>query len=144
MVGQRFDDAAVADLAAGALLKHALQLALEHDQPGEAPLDLLELPPRKLIDGIAWLVRAIREAEQLADGFERKSELAAVADESEPVDVPLIIAPLVASGPRRLGHEPDLLVVADRLHLAAGRARKIANADFPAGHAITPLNLQLL
>jgi hypothetical protein len=61
-----------------------------------------------------------------------------VADESEPVDVPLIIAPLPAGGARRLGHEPDLLVIADCLHLAAGRARKIANSDFLAGHAIAP------
>jgi hypothetical protein len=71
VVGQRFDDAAVADLAPGALLEHALELALERGQPGQAPLDLFELPPRKAIDGIAWLVRAIREAEQLADGLER-------------------------------------------------------------------------
>jgi hypothetical protein len=30
VVGKGFDDAAIADLAAGALLEHALELALEH------------------------------------------------------------------------------------------------------------------
>jgi len=58
VVGKRFDHAAVADRAAGALLGHALELALEHCQPGEPPLDLLELAPRKPINGVAWLVRA--------------------------------------------------------------------------------------
>ena len=70
VVGKRFDDAAVADLAPGALLEHALELALEHRQPGEPPLDLLELAPRKPIDGVARLVRVIRQAEQLADRLE--------------------------------------------------------------------------
>jgi hypothetical protein len=73
VVGKRFDDAAIADLAPGALLEHALEFALEHRQPGEPPLDLLELAPRKPIDRIARLVRAIRKAEQLADSPRAKS-----------------------------------------------------------------------
>jgi hypothetical protein len=61
-----------------------------------------------------------------------------MADESEPINVPRPVAALVAGRACRLGHEPDLLVVAYRLHLAAGRERKITNPDFLAGHAIAP------
>jgi hypothetical protein len=59
VVGKRFDHAAVANLAAGALLEHALELALEHCQPGEPALDVLELAPRQPTDNITWLLRAI-------------------------------------------------------------------------------------
>jgi len=101
-------------------------------------LDLLKLAPRELIDCIARLLRTIREAQQLADCLERKAELAAVPDEREPLYVRLPIATLVPSGTNGLGHEADLLVVADRLDLAAGCARKIANTDFLAGHGFAP------
>jgi hypothetical protein len=130
--------------APSALREHALELALQHRQPSQPPLDLLELAPLKLIDGIARLLRAIRQAEQLVDRLERETELTAVADEGEPVNMPLSVAALVAGDAGRLGHEPDLLVVADRLHLAACRGRKFANPDFPRRTCDRPLNLQLL
>jgi hypothetical protein len=63
---------------------------------------------------------------------------ALMADENEPINVPPPVAALVARRARRLGHEPDLLVVANRLHLAAGCAREIANPDFLARHPIAP------
>jgi hypothetical protein len=143
-VGKRFDDAAVADPAACALLEHAFELALEHCQPAQPLLDLLKLAPGKSIDSIAGLVRAIRQAEQLADRIERETEVTAMADESEAVDVLSPVATLVAGSACGLRHEPDLLVIADRLHLAAGCVREIANPDFLARHAIAPLNLQVL
>jgi hypothetical protein len=138
VVRERLDNAAVAHAASSTLLDHPLELGLEYREAGEPLFDLRELAPRELIDGIARLLRTIRQAEQLADRLEREAELAAVPDEGQAVGVPLVVTALVASRARRLRHEPDLLVVADRLHLAASCPRKVANPDLLAGHPIAP------
>lgn len=144
MVRERFDDAALGDPAALAALDHLLQLGFQGVQTTDAALDIQELRTGDPIHRIARLIRMVGNAQERADGVEGKPELAAVTDEGQAVGVLLTVAALIASRARRLGHEPDLLVVADRLHLTAGCARKVANPDFLAGDPIAPLNLQLM
>ena len=50
-------------------------------------------------------------------------------DEGQPLELGIAIAPLPAFGPARLGHEFDLLVVADGLHLGAGLLRQAADRE---------------
>jgi len=51
----------------------------------------------------------IGEPQELADGFQKKAT--AVADERQPIDMPLIGAPLVAGGACRRRDNADLLVL---------------------------------
>lgn len=78
-------------------------------------------------------MRIVRLAEQVSDRLQRKSELPAVSDESEALDVATVVAALIARRARGFWHQPDLLVVADRLHLAPALVCEIANGT-PVRH----------
>lgn len=62
----------------------------------------------------------VAEVEQLADRIERETELPRMADEGQSVKLCIVVAPLPAFGPAGFGHESDLFVVPDGLHLCAG------------------------
>ncbi len=69
----------------------------------------------------------VDQVEQLADVVEGEAELATVPDEGQPVEVPPVVAPLVAFAAQRLGHEADPLVIAHRLDLRARPLRELAD-----------------
>ncbi len=82
-------------------------------------LHLLKLAPCDPINGCAGTVWLVRQTQKLSNCVEREAERPAVANESQPFEMLLLEASLVASGARPIRHQADLLVVTDRLDFAA-------------------------
>ena len=137
VVAQHLDDAAVGDLAAPAVRQHALQLRLQGLQPRNAVLDRLELGLGNRVDRLAGPFRLVGKAEELADRVERKAQLARVADESHALHMRILVEPLVPLRTHRRGQDADLLVVPDRLDLAARLTGDMADRVI-ARHEIFP------
>ena len=106
-------------------------------------LDIAELRLRDGVRGLAGLFRLVAEAQQVANGLQWEPQLPGVPNECKPAYVLGFVDPLVAFRAGRDGKEADLLVVADRLYLAAGRLRSAADGQ-PRRPRVFPLNLQLL
>ena len=147
-IGQRLDHAAIGDPRFAALLRlptaadHAFQLAAQRLELRDLMLDAREMCGGDAIRAVAGLLRPRPQREQLADGIERKAELAGMADEGQAIAVHLAVDALI---PRRaLGgrQQPDLFVIADGLHLAArGLGQDADGVGLPHGDL---LNLQRL
>jgi hypothetical protein len=67
MVREYFDDAAVGDPSAAALVDHALQLRLKSVQPLDPLLDLAQVRFDDAVGGDAGPVRVISQAQQFAN-----------------------------------------------------------------------------
>jgi len=65
-------------------------------------------------------MRAVFQLQQLADFVEGESEFLRVADEAQPLDMILGVAPDAARRARRLADQPTALVVADGFQVHAG------------------------
>ena len=71
--------------------------------------------------GIAALVGQLEEGPDLVDG---ETERARPADEAQSLEMVRPVQPITAGASRGRGQEPNALVVADRLDIAAGALRK--------------------
>ena len=74
----------------------------------------------------AGLGTAINQGEQIADFVEREPKLARAHDEAQARDMPIIVDAIVFAGARRLGHNADVLVVANSFEIAAGQLGQIS------------------
>ncbi len=70
-----------------------------------------------------------RQRDQFADGGDVETEIARMADETEALHRARGKAALAALGTRRGGQQADLFVIADRLDVAAGAARQVADGQ---------------
>jgi len=95
MVAQHLDHSAIRDRALGALRDHPLKFSLQRRQPRDARLHGGKLFLCDDVRSGAGLVGPVGEAEQVADGLERKSEITRLADESKPVERLCPVEPLV-------------------------------------------------
>lgn len=64
-----------------------------------------------------------RQPQQRANLVEREAKLPSPPDESQPGDIISVIPPVPPTLPARTRHQPDPLVVADRLDVAPGPPR---------------------
>ena len=133
VIGQDFDDPAVGDLAAPAPLDHPRQLSAQGTQPDHAALDLVELTPGDLVGTCARLLGMVGQVQQLTYRFQRKPQLASMADESEPLQQLLVVEPLVALAAWRYRQQPNLLVVTDGRHFGARQPGQMADGE-PVPH----------
>ena len=74
----------------------------------------------------AGLGPAIDQCEQIANLVEREPQLARAHDEAQTRDMSVIVDAIIFAGARRLGHDADVLVVADGLEVAAGQLGEIS------------------
>ena len=95
-VGQDFDDPAVADASLAAAVDHPFEFALERLQAGDLAPHLLKLPSGDAVGSGARSLGMIRQRQELADRGQGKPELAGMAHEAETLQMPPIIAALVA------------------------------------------------
>jgi hypothetical protein len=84
-------------------------------------LQMVNGDPLHLGTGIA---ASVHKLQQRADLVEREAELASPADEAEAPGLSLGVEPMASSAARRERHQPDPLVVPDRLDVAAGSLRQ--------------------
>ena len=135
MIRQRRDDAAIADAIAMPMRQHQFEFraqTLEHRDPA---IDRVEMPARDAIGLGAFGLPLIGERQQLADGRQRKAELARMPDEYQLLPMCLPIAALPSRSSPRRGQQADILVIADRLDFAADTARQNADRHGNVDHA---------
>ena len=137
VVAQDLDDPAVANAPAPALLGHPFELAAQRLKALDPPFDIAELRFRYGVRGLAGLFGLVAEAQQVAYGLQGEPQCPGVPDECKPAYVFVPKEPLVAFRTRRARQEADLLIVADRLYLAAGRLRHATDRQ-SRRHALSP------
>ena len=132
-----FDDAAIGDDAAAALVDHPVEFGLERLQVGDLALDLGAMLLGDCIDRRAGLVAVVGKREQRPDLIERETEIAGAADEAQPVEMRAVIGTVIAADARRSRQQAGLLVesatsmsvvrrpprVESRRHASSGRRR---------------------
>ncbi len=141
VVRQDFDHSALRDAPSSALGDHPLELGFQCRKSHHSEFNLAKLSMGDPVGRLANMFRAIDQTEEFLDRQQRKAEFAAVPNEGKPVNMPSFIKPLVAGRALRLGHQADLLVVADRLYLASGLAGQPTDGEYFLLHPIYPLNL---
>src|SRR6056297_1809789 len=141
VIAEDLEHAAVGDGVTAAFPEHALQFLAQSLQPRDSRLDLLQLAVRNAIDVGAGPARVVGQLQQLADRFQRETELARVPDEGEPVQIVVSVAALPAFGPPRLGQQTDLLVIAYRLDFRAGALGERADREHSIPLALSTLTV---
>lgn len=128
VVRERREDAAVRRCAAAPGLDHVRQLGTQNVQTLQLALYVCQLRTGDFVRCLAgWLIGPRCKIEQRADGVEWKAEFARVPNEVEAFQV---ASPIRAVPSRRAGwdgKDSNLLVPADRLHLAAGMPGEFAD-----------------
>lgn len=127
VVRQGLDDSAFRDMAATALVDHALELGFKLQQTSDLLLDGSQVPTRNTVSLSAILLRGVRHLEKRANVVEVKAKAAGMADEGQPVNISSLIVSVVSAGPCGSGQKADPLIVADRFDVGAGAARQLPN-----------------
>ena len=119
MVRQGLYDPALAMRMIAAVVEHAFELTLQGAQAPNAALDFGQPGARDVVHASAWFCRVTGQLQQLADGVEWKAQLACVANEGKPLQVDLVIAPLVSGIPAWLVQQTLGLIKPDGCNLSA-------------------------
>jgi hypothetical protein len=143
VIAESLDDAAIGNPAARALIDHSVEFQLEGLQPLDPLFDLGQLCPCDGVGSLAGLIGMVHETQEVTDRSQRKPESPCVSDKCQAIDDGLIVEPLVPFRPRGARQQADLLIVADRLHLAAGGLGDAADREM-IRHDDLLLNLQFL
>jgi hypothetical protein len=129
MVAQNFDNAAIGDLAACTLHDHSFKFGLQRCQSRKAAFNLCQLSLRDGIGSSAGLIRSVRQAQQVADRFEREAQIAGVPDEGQTLHRFAAVESLVARAALGFGKQADLLVIADRRYLHPGGLAQLSDSQ---------------
>ena len=135
VVGQGLQDAAVAGGAAAAGVRHADQFGPQRLQPPQLIFHCGKLAARQRMHLLAGALGMVGQRKQRPHRVEGEAELAGMADEVEALQVRAAVNPVPSLGAGRHRQQADLLVPADRLHLAPGAAAEFADAKGVRGHA---------
>ena len=73
------------------------------------------------------MIRVLLQFYEREDGFNRKTEIAGMADEDKPFQAVCCVAPLISTGAFRVRQQADLLIVADGRHLHACTCGQLTN-----------------
>lgn len=127
VIAERFDYPAVAGEAAATAADDARKFVAQQAELDDLLLDLRQMGGRDAVSLAAVAVGMVGEVEQRTDLFDRKAEVARMADEAQPRTVLGAIAAIVGIGPCRSGEEADPLVIADGFDVGAGGTRQLAD-----------------
>ena len=128
LIGQRFKERAAIGAAGAARQDKIAQHSGHTIEVGTFGENIGELRLGHLARLIAGVSAAFGQTKQRPDRIEGKTQFAGTAHENEALDVPCIVA-AKAAPPNRRGQDSDALIIADRLDIAAGTPRKIADGD---------------
>lgn len=130
VIGQHFQNAAIAGLATAALIEHALQLLSNGLQTRQSLVDFVQLLLHDSINRFATGRGSVSQTEQLPNGIECESEFARMSDETQTPNRSLVessLAPFAAANGR---DEADLFVVTYRRDLGVGQFPQLADRIF--------------
>ena len=109
MIGERFDDRAVASLHAPRTHgSNSRQLALQRTQPGDLVAHVVEMTHRNRMGLVASDLGRIGQPQQGPNSVDGKAQITGVLDEGQPLDMLAAIAALVAVGALRRRQQADL------------------------------------
>jgi hypothetical protein len=134
MIPQNLNNPACLHCATGALRDHALKFSMQGIQPYKAVLHLRQLALCNGINGFTALVGVIRQGQQFPNIVQRKTQFARMADKVQAFAAGIIVNPLPAFIPFRLGEQPDLFVVPDGWHFYTSQPRQFSDTQ----HAESP------
>jgi len=120
MIVQDLQNTAISHAVTATFRDHPFEFRLQRFQPPEALLNLFQLALRNRIGVGTGLMGVVRKLQKFANGIKRKSKLARMTNERQPVQIGRMITPLPTLGTPWLGQKPDLFVIADGLHLGSG------------------------
>ncbi len=124
LIEERIDHRALRNGTSVALGRHVLEHPLDLPEILNLPVNLVQVLDGNALDVGAGVPPPIDEPQQRADLVERETELSAPPDETQALDMIFAVQPVPPFGPGGAGHQPNALVVADRLDVAAGALRQ--------------------
>src|SRR5581483_8210986 len=127
-VEQRVNHGARGYRTPGAPGGHRPQRTLDLPEILDLPTDIVEVVDRDAFYLGAGIAAAIDEPQKRSHFVKREAELASTADEAEALGLALSVDALAPVAPWGGGHQPDPLVVADRLDIAARLLRQVPDA----------------
>lgn len=127
VVGKRADHMAIADRVIAMAGDDALELMLQPSEPGDFFPHGGKMLGRDAVRLAAGAFRMFAQCQKVPDRLNRKSEVARVADEGEPFELVLFIAPLIALRALRRREQTHLLVIADGRDFYARPTGKVAD-----------------
>src|SRR5438552_9432186 len=127
LIEKRIDHRALRHGASVALDRHVLEHPLDRPEVLNLPVDLVQVLDGDALDLGAGVSPPIDEPQQRADLVEREAELSAPPDKAQALDLFFAVQPVSPFAPGGARDQPDALVVADRLDVAAGALRQDAD-----------------
>jgi hypothetical protein len=129
MIAQNLNNPACLYSATGALRYHALKFLVQGVQPDKAVFHLRKLALCQGVNGLTTLVRVIRQGQQFPDIVQRKPQFARMADKIQAFTAGVIVYPLPAFIPFRLGEQSNLLVISDGWHFHTSQPRQLSDTQ---------------
>lgn len=123
VIGERLDDAAVADTTMPTLVNHPSEFELKSLKSLDAVFDLAQVVSGNAVGLVARRLRLGGHGQKRTDILNFESELAGMSDEVEAADLGGAVTPLASLGPWRRREKSNLLIEADGRHLNGSAAR---------------------
>jgi hypothetical protein len=127
MIGQRLDDAAVANPTMPAFVDHPFEFDLEGPKAGDPALDFAQMTTGYAVGLMTGLLWFGRHCQQFPNIFDFKPKFAGMANEVQSIDLRLAVSALVALRPGRGGEKPDLLIKPDGRDFDSGSLGQFTN-----------------
>lgn len=120
---QVFEDRAIGALIAVTRTCEVLQHIGHRGHFGDALPEVGEMGEGKTLHQFRGTPPIAPQRQQLADFVERKSKVTPAPDKLQDRDIAIVIVAVAVVPPRRLGQEPNTLIIADHLGAYVGAVR---------------------
>jgi len=127
-IEQGIDDRTLRDGPAVAPSRHLLQRALDLTEVGDLSPDVVEVVDSDALHVRARVAATVHQPQERPYLVQREPELTGPADEAQAPGLHVAVQAMAAPAPWGWRHQPDSLVIADRLDVAAGSLRQGADA----------------
>ena len=134
VIGQHFQNAAIAGLATAAFIEHALQLLADGLQTCQSLVDFMQLLLHDSINRFATGRGSVSQAEQLPNGIECESEFARMPDKTQTPNRSLVESSLTPFAAANRRDEADFFVVTYRRDLGMSQFSQLADRIFHFFH----------
>lgn len=135
VIGEGRDDAAVPNSMALLMIEHPREFAAKTVEHRNAAIDLFKLLSSDPVGPGTVRVLLVGERQKFADCRQREAQFACVPHEAQSLTMHFCVPTLCTWCAKRCRKNADLLVIADRLHLAAHLPSQFTDRDQGSVHA---------
>jgi hypothetical protein len=133
VVRENFDNAAVTDATMITFIDHALQFVTQGLQLLDTTFNLYQVTAGDTVGLMAGILWPFRHGKQFAYVGNFETKRSGVPDETQPVEMAAIVAPLISLGSQRFWQQSDRFIVSDGRHLGAGPFGQLTNWEVHRG-----------